>query len=101
MAFENADSSSRVELIPSKIKAPNCYVFWCLDGEEHVVIPDILPVHLVPPWNERIIRHEMVDDNLREPRIIHLITLLRIFVFDLIDKVFPHQISIVNIPLVV
>nr|GFD49912.1 hypothetical protein [Tanacetum cinerariifolium] len=26
-----------------------------LDGGEHVVIPDIMPVHLVPPWNERIL----------------------------------------------
>nr|GEW41047.1 hypothetical protein [Tanacetum cinerariifolium] len=37
-----------------------------LDGEEHVVIPDIVPVHLVPPWNGWILYHEMVDDNLRK-----------------------------------
>nr|GEY56765.1 hypothetical protein [Tanacetum cinerariifolium] len=59
-----------------------------------------MPVHLVPLWNRRILLHEMMDDRLREPRIVHLIALLMIFVFDLIDKVFPHQISIINIPLV-
>nr|GFA04834.1 hypothetical protein [Tanacetum cinerariifolium] len=26
-----------------------------LDGGEHVVIPDIVPVYLVPPWNGRIL----------------------------------------------
>nr|GFD29635.1 hypothetical protein [Tanacetum cinerariifolium] len=26
-----------------------------LDSGEHMVIPDIMPVHLVPPWNGRIL----------------------------------------------
>nr|GFA96340.1 hypothetical protein [Tanacetum cinerariifolium] len=26
-----------------------------LDGGEHMVIPNIMPVHLVPPWNGRIL----------------------------------------------
>nr|GEW39731.1 hypothetical protein [Tanacetum cinerariifolium] len=26
-----------------------------LDGGEHMVIPDIMRVHLVPPWNGRIL----------------------------------------------
>nr|GFC82074.1 hypothetical protein [Tanacetum cinerariifolium] len=26
-----------------------------LDGGEYMVIPDIMPVHLVPPWNGRIL----------------------------------------------